>query len=124
TGRVNACPMANPPRQPRTQMVGTARSTPLPTLRPACSSERRPPLPGAAAALAHRFLRGHRLGERRERLADDLVVRRPPQRLHRPLIVPDLADAGVVPADQIIAGLRRACDGKGCDGDAGGGTEG
>jgi len=32
TGRANARPMASPPRQPRMQMVGTARSAPLPTL--------------------------------------------------------------------------------------------
>src|SRR4051812_33962100 len=89
----------------------------LPTLRP------RVPSPGAVAVLPQLLLRIKRGGEGLDRLADYLVVRRPPRRLHLEALVPDLADAGVVPADQVIAGLRGA-DREGRDRDAGRGTEG
>src|SRR5205809_6396984 len=79
--------------------------------------------PGAVAVLPQLFLGVERGGKGWDRLADDLVVRRPPRRLHLEALVPDLTDAGVVPADQVVAGLCGA-DGEGNDRDAGGGTEG
>src|ERR1700719_169480 len=94
----------------------TPRTRPTPSVL-ARRSER------AVALLSHLFLHSRRGGEGRNRLADDLVIRRPLQRLGRHLLIPDLADAGVIPADHIVAGLRGACEGKARDSDAGGGTE-
>ncbi|BAC51933.1 bll6668 [Bradyrhizobium diazoefficiens USDA 110] len=63
--------------------------------------------------------------EGRERLADDLVGRGAPlERLVLQVLVPDLADAGVVPADHVIAGGCQGRYGKDGGGDAGNGTEG
>src|SRR6185369_5149557 len=95
---------------------GPARDTPLPALHV-------PPSPGAAAVLPQLFLRVERAGKGRNRLADHLVVRRPARRFHLKALVPDLADPGVVVADQVVARLRGA-DGERRDRDAGGGTEG
>ena len=62
----------------------------------------------------HPFLDRRGLGERRYRLAHGLVVGQKAHRLLLHLGIPDLADAGVVPADHVIAGLRhRASDGGG-----------
>src|SRR5882757_8254356 len=64
-------------------------------------------------------------GEGRLRLADDLVGRRAPlERLVAQVLVPDLADAGVVPADHVIADRSRGRHGKDGGGDAGDGTKG
>src|SRR6266478_7630146 len=78
----------------------------------------------AVTLLAHLELDIHRGREGRGRLAHDLVVGRPFHRLVPEVLVPDLADAGIVPADHIIAGLCGSGDGKARDSDAGGGTEG
>src|SRR6266849_5307465 len=59
----------------------------------------------AVTLLAHLELDIHRGREGRGWLAHDLVVGRPFHRLVPEILVPDLADAGVVPADHIIAGL-------------------
>src|SRR3982751_2164698 len=68
-------------------------------------------------------LRGGREG--RERLADDLVGRHAPlERLVLEVLVPDLANAGVVPADHVIADCRRGRHGEHGGGDGGNGTEG
>src|SRR3954465_5473002 len=68
-------------------------------------------------------LRGGREG--RERLADDLVGRHAPlERLVLEVLVPDLADAGVVPADHGIADRRGGGHGEHGGGDAGNGTKG
>ena len=61
--------------------------------------------------------------ECRELLADDLVGRRPLHRLVAEVLVPDLADAGVVPADHVIADLRSGGDREGRGGNSDGSTE-
>src|SRR5579864_8907373 len=57
-------------------------------------------------AQPHFFLNPSRLGKGRHRLAHDFIVREEMPRLFLQLRVPDRADAGVVPADNVIA-LRR-----------------
>src|SRR5438552_2070984 len=76
----------------------------------------------ARTLLQHAVLHGERVAESRDRLADGLVGRR--DRLARNALVPDLADAGAFPADQMKRGFGGAGHGKGGESDTGGGTEG
>src|SRR5271156_6436330 len=62
----------------------------------------------AVTALPHLFLNGCRGRESRNRLADGLVVGEEVPRLLLKIGIPDRADAGIVPADHIIAGFRSA----------------
>src|SRR5438270_13278239 len=96
-------------------MVGKAQRSPLLTLRA--------PLECAVALQPHLLLHSHRGSEGLNGLADDLVLRRPLDWLVPEVLIPDLADAGIVPADHIIAGLRGTDDGKARDSDADGGIE-
>src|SRR5665213_3009498 len=69
----------------------------------------------------HVVLDVERYDEGRHRVADDAVVRRP--RRDRNRLVPDLAESGVVPADQAIIGPCRAGGGKRGQGNGGGGAK-
>src|SRR5205085_3284325 len=97
-------------------MVGKAQRSPLLTLGA--------PLECAVALQPHLLLHSHRGSEGRNGLADDLVLRRPLDWLVPQVLIPDLADAGIVPADHIVAGLRGTDDSKARDSDADSGTEG
>src|SRR5580692_5183857 len=71
----------------------------------------------ADAALHQPAFHGKRGIEARDRLADDPVVGG--ERLGRNALVPDLADAGAAPLDQMEGGLGGAGHGKGRGRDAG-----
>src|SRR5580692_2730660 len=60
----------------------------------------------AVTALPHVFLDSGGFSESRHRLADDRVVREEVPRLFLEIGIPDRADAGVVPADDVIAIVR------------------
>src|SRR5579863_1838932 len=84
----------------------------------------------AVAALPHVFLDSGGFGEGRHRLADDRIVREEMPRLFPEIGVPDRADAGVIPADDVIAIVRSThvlreggTRDKGRGGDGDGGTE-
>jgi hypothetical protein len=70
----------------------------------------------ASAGVQQVVLDTERIEERRHRCADDVVVRR--GRDGRNAVVPDLAETGVVPADQMKIGFRRDSGGKCCEGKA------
>src|ERR1700761_9246242 len=69
----------------------------------------------------HLALDVERAEEGRHRVADDAVVRR--ERRGRDRLVPDLAETSVVPADQIVVGLRRRGGGERGEGNGSGGAE-
>src|SRR5689334_19120775 len=87
-----------------------------PPARPAQALEATP------AALEHAVLDRQHARQTRMRPADIAVVGRP--RPRRQAVVPDLADAGAVPADQMKRGLRGTDDDERGQRDGGGGTEG
>src|ERR1700694_5141799 len=76
----------------------------------------------AGALLQHAVLDGKRIAEGRHRLAHGLVVRR--ERFCRNALVPDLADAGAFPADQVESGLGGAGRSKRGQAKAGRGAKG
>src|SRR2546429_9592085 len=85
-------------------MVGKAQRSPLLTLRA--------PLECAVALQPHLLLHSHRGSEGLNGLADDLVLRRPLDWLLPQVLIPDLADAGIVPADHTVAGWCGTDDSK------------
>src|SRR5258707_15381848 len=98
-------------------MVGTALRAFAHLRKSAIVSERT----GAVAQQA--ILEHQRVAEGRHFAADDDdVVRRPRQ--GRDALVPDLAEAGILPADQMERGLGGAGDGKSGKGNAGEGGKG
>src|ERR1700722_5784672 len=60
----------------------------------------------AVTALPHVFLDSRSFGKGRHRLADDRIIREEVPRLFLEIGIPDRADAGVVPADDVIAIVR------------------
>src|ERR1700754_559052 len=89
-----------------------------------CPALTRPPiefLPVAVTGLQCTILQRERVEEGRHGRAGAMVAGRP--RRGRNALVPDLAHAAVLPADQMIAGFGRARGGEGGSGKTGGSAQ-